>query len=211
MRYLVSSHPQGSPEWKLARAGYATGSKAAAICAKIKTGEAKMRSDYRWQIVTERLRGEPMDGNYQSDAMKWGVQQEPFARMAYEEWTGNIVLEAGFLYLPDVRAGCSVDGLINDDGMLEIKCPNSDTHLEYMEGDRLPPLIRPQVLHNLWVTGRAYCDFVSFDPRLPDNLQLFVHRYKREQSEIETYALEVLAFLDEVDAMEKRLRGKKHA
>lgn len=208
MRFLISRHAQGTPEWKSARAGYATGSKAAAIRAKIKSGEAQTRIDYRIQLVTERLTGAPTDLEYNSKTMQWGRDQEPFARMAYEAYTGNIVEESGFLYLPNIKAGCSLDGMIDDDGIMEIKCPNSATHIEYLEKDRLPPSAEPQVLHNLWITGRAYCDFVSFDPRLPPNLQLFIKRIMRDEEKVLDHEAQVMLFLSEVDAMEEKMRGR---
>jgi hypothetical protein len=111
-RYILSEHPQGSPEWRADRAGKATASRAKDILAKIKSGEAAARRDYRVQLVTERLIGEPAEDGYVSKEMEWGIANEPFARMAYEAATGNVVQEAGFVYLADVAAGCSVDGVI---------------------------------------------------------------------------------------------------
>lgn len=112
MRYILSEHPQGSPEWRAARAGKATASRAKDILAKIKSGEAAARRDYRVQLVTERLIGAPAEDGYVSKEMQHGVENEPFARMAYEAATGNIVQEAGFAHLTDIAAGCSVDGII---------------------------------------------------------------------------------------------------
>lgn len=204
--YLINSAPQGTDAWLSARAGKATGSRAKDILAKIKTGEAATRRKYRTQLVTERLTGKPQESGFINDAMKWGTDQEPHARRAYEAHTGYIVTEAGFIYLEDVMTGCSVDGLVEDDGMAEYKCPNSDTHVDWIEAGVLPSEHKPQILHNFWVTGRQWCDFASFDPRLPENLQLFVVRYDRIEDEIKAYESEVLQFLDEVSAMENRLR-----
>lgn len=207
-RYLVSEHPQGSDSWKLDRAGKATGSRAADILAKIKTGEAAARRDYRVQLVIERLTCAPAENGFVSKDMEWGTSQEPFARMAYEEATGLIVREAGFLYLPNIAAGCSVDGLISGGGMLEIKCPKSATHLTYLLENRVPPAYVPQLTHNLWITGEPFADFVSFDPRLPEHLQLFRVRFERDEKAIEAHEVEVLRFLDEVDAMQSKLSKK---
>lgn len=204
--YLINSAPQGSIGWLAARAGKATGSRAKDILAKIKSGEAAARRNYRVQLVTERLTGSPQESGFVNDAMKWGTEQEPNARRAYEAHTGYIVTEAGFIYLEDVMTGCSVDGLIGGDGMAEYKCPNSSTHIEWLLAGVLPSEHKPQILHNLWVTGREWCDFASFDPRLPENLQLFVVRYERIEDEIKAHEAEILQFLDEVDALENRLR-----
>jgi hypothetical protein len=205
-RFLLSDHPQGTPEWRAVRAGRATGSRACDVLAKIKTGEAAARRDYRVQLVTERLTGSPQDEGYVSKDMQWGTEQEPYARMAYEEATGEIVQEAGFAYLPDIAAGCSVDGFIGTEGIFEAKCPKSATHINYLLQAKLPREYVPQVTHNLWITGRAYCDFVSFDPRFPENLRMLRVRVERAELDIEGYETELALFLAQVDALEQRLR-----
>jgi hypothetical protein len=204
-RYLISEHPQGSEEWKLARAGKATGSRAGDILAKIKIGEAAARRDYRVQLVTERLTGSPVENGFVSKDMEWGIEQEPFARMAYEEATGLIVNEAGFLYMPDIQSGCSVDGLIAGGGLFEAKCPKSSTHISYLLANRIPPAYEPQLIHNLWITGEPFADFVSFDPRMPPHLQLFRVRMERDEARIREHEAEVLYFLSEVDALVVKL------
>lgn len=210
MTLLISTHPQGSPEWKADRAGKATASRAKDIRATIKSGEAAARRDYRVQLVTERLTGCPADEGYVSKEMLWGTENEPFARMAYEAATGEIVHEAGFAYLSDIAAGCSVDGFIGDEGFFEAKCPKSATHVCYLQEARLPPEHVAQVVHAFWITGRKFCDFVSFDPRLPEKLQLFqvrIHRAEVEK-ELKAYEAELLQFLREVDALEVQLRKR---
>ncbi len=205
---IICEHPQGTPEWLADRAGRATGSRAKDILAKIKTGEAAARRNYRTQLVTERLTGSPAESNFFNDAMRWGAEQEPFARMAYESKTGNLVTEMGFIYLPEMMAGCSLDGLIEDGGktgIFEAKCPVSATHIEYLTAGKLPPEYRPQILHNVYVTGADFADFVSFDPRMPEKLQLFFVRWERVESEIEEYESELKAFLSEVDSLHKKL------
>ena len=204
-RYTVSPHPQGSDEWKQDRAGKATGSRASDILAKIKTGEAAARRDYRVQLVTERLTGVPAENGFVSKDMEWGTQNEPFARMAYEEATGSIVNEAGFIYLNDSDAGCSVDGLIAGGGLFEAKCPKSATHIAYILANRIPPAYEPQLIHNLWITGEPFADFVSFDPRMPPHLQLFKARMERDEAKILAHQEEVLLFLDEVSFLVKKL------
>jgi hypothetical protein len=207
-RFLLSEHPQGTPEWKADRAGKATGSRAADILAVIKSGEAAARRNYRVQVVTERLSGQPAEEGYVSDDMAWGTLQEPFARMAYESATGNVVQEAGFAYLSDIAAGCSVDGFVEDGGrfgLLEVKCPKTATHIDYLLGNALPSKYEPQILHNLWVTGAEFADFVSFDPRLKENLRFFCIRVERDEAKITAHEQAVLKFLAEVDELEQRL------
>lgn len=207
MNFTIHDAPQGSPEWLAARAGRLTGSRAADMLATIKTGEAAARRDYRVQLVTERLTGRPQEDGFVSADMRWGTEQEPFARMAYEAQTGVIVRETGFLALDDYMAGCSLDGDVqNFTGIVEFKCPKSATHISYIDGGKLPSKYEPQVTHNLWVTGAQWCDFVSFDPRMPANLQLFVIRVLRANVDIDGYEKSALAFLSEVDALEQRLR-----
>jgi predicted phage-related endonuclease len=205
-RFILSPHPQGTPEWKQDRAGKATGSPAGCILAKIKSGEAAERRNYRVQLVTERLTQAPQDDSFVSKDMQWGTEQEPYGRMAFEAATGEIVREAGFAYLPNLAAGCSVDGFIGTDGILEIKCPKSATHIKYLLAAKLPPEYEAQVTHNLFITGATFCEFVSFDPRLPDNLQLFRVRVMREELDMEGYESELRKFLAEVDALEAKLR-----
>lgn len=212
-RYILSEHPQGSPEWRLDRAGKATGSKAGAIVSKIKSGEAAARRDYRVQLVTERLTGQPAEDGYQSPDMLRGIEQEPFARMAYEAATNLIVREAGFAYLPTIPTGCSVDGFVEDDGRLGLvgfKCPKSATHIGYLQAERMPPEYEPQTLHELWITDAEFFDFVSYDSRLPDYLQQFRIRIERAEvaAKIKAYEAEVMLFLSECAGLEAQLRRR---
>lgn len=205
---VICEHPQGTDGWLRDRAGRATGSRAKDILAKIKTGEAAARRNYRVQLVTERLTGSPAESGYVSKEMQWGTDQEPFARMAYESATGNLVTEMGFIYLPNIMAGCSVDGLIEEGertGVFEAKCPLSATHVEYLTSGKLPSEYRPQILHNVYVTGADFADFVSFDPRMPEKLQMFKVRWERNDAEIAEYEAELKEFLAEVDSVHKRL------
>lgn len=210
-RYIVSDHPQGTPEWLADRCGKVTGSAVSAVFAKIKSGEAAARADYRMQLVLERLTGIPAEGPPLTAEMRWGTEQEPFARMAYEISTGLTVNESGFCYLPDIMAGCSVDGFIEDGdkrGIWEGKAPKSKTHLAYLDGAELPSLYVPQVEHNLWITETDFCDFQSFDPRFPEKLQRFCIRVWRDEKRIKAHEAAVLQFLDEVNELEARLRQK---
>ncbi|HKR41011.1 MAG TPA: YqaJ viral recombinase family protein [Paraburkholderia sp.] len=205
---IVCAHPQGTPEWLADRAGRATGSRAKDILAKIKTGEAAARKNYRTQLVIERLTGQPAESGFINDAMRWGTAQEPFARMAYESKTGNLVSEMGFIYPPDMMTGCSLDGLIEEGdriGILEVKCPLSATHIEYLTSGGLPSEYKPQILHNVYVTGAEFADFVSFDPRMPEKLQLFTFRWNRNEDDIKEYEAELVKFLGEVAALHVEL------
>lgn len=205
---IVCQHPQGTPEWLADRAGRATGSRARDILAKIKSGESAARRNYRVQLATERLTGRPQESGFVSKEMQWGTDQEPFARMAYESATGNLVTEMGFIYLPDLMTGCSVDGLIEEGertGVFEAKCPTSATHVEYLVAGKLPSEYKPQILHNVYVTGADFADFVSYDPRMPEKLQLFKVRWERDEAEIKEYEAELLDFLSGVDRVHKSL------
>lgn len=198
--------PQGSPEWMKERAGHATASCFRDILARVKVGEAATRRKLRVRLVTERLTGIPIDG-YQSAAMLWGTATEPQARMAYEAATGAVVLETGFLLHPAIEwCGASPDGLIGDDGLLELKCPESQTHLEWLEAGAVPSEHIPQIQGQMAVTGRQWVDFCSFDPRFPEHLQLFIVRVKRDDAYIEDLQKQIRVFLAEVEQMETRLR-----
>jgi putative phage-type endonuclease len=197
--------PQGSDAWLSERAGCATASRFADVMAKIKVGEAKVRSDFRLQLATERLTGVPTQG-FINAAMQHGTDTEPFARESYEAKTGLIVEQTGFIKHPSVPwCGCSPDGTIDDDGLVEIKSPLPTTHLRWMEAGKVPAEHIPQIMGQLWVMNRQWCDFVSFDPRFPPNLQLFIVRVQRDEDYIKKLAFEVTEFLVEVDNMVQRL------
>lgn len=208
-RYILSPHAQGSDGWLLDRCGKVTGSRAADMLAKTAKGEwSTKRADYKFELAIEVLTGEPQGSDYVSREMQWGIDNEPFARMAYEESTGNVALESGFMYLPGVDAGCSVDGLFVENGVrgvLETKCPKSTTHIRYLEAREIPPQYKPQCLHNVWVTGAAFADFVSFDPRFPEALQLFVVRYTPTPAELAQHEKDVMTFLAERDELVQQL------
>lgn len=201
--------PQGTEAWLAERAGHATASRFSDVLARIKSGEAEGRRRYRIQLVTERLTGNVAQG-YQNAAMVWGTQTEPEARMAYEAFSGVIVQETGFIKHPGVEwCGASPDGLIGDDGMLELKCPESTTHLEWMEAGKAPTRHIAQIQGQMWVTGRKWVDFASYDPRFPEGLQLFVVRVKRDDDYLAALEAEVLDFLAVVDEMVTRLLKRK--
>lgn len=203
------SADQGTEEWKKERAGHATASCFSAVMAKVKVGEASTRIKYRIQLATERLTGNPVEG-YQNAAMRFGIETEPQARMAYEALRGVIVDEVGFLKHKRIAwCGASPDGHVGKDGMVEIKCPESTTHLTWMEAGVVPPEHIPQIQGQMAVTGRKWVDFVSFDPRFPEGLQLFVVRVQRDDAYIKMLEAEVTDFLAGVDAMVQRLLARK--
>lgn len=203
----MNAPAQGTSEWLAERAGHCTASRASDVLAKIKSGEAATRRKYRIQVCTERLTGVPVTG-YQNAAMQWGTATEPDARSAYEAQTGVLVDQVGFIKHARLAwVGASPDGCIRPDGLVEIKCPESTTHLDWMTQERVPPEHIPQIQFQLWVTGRQYCDFVSYDPRFPEKLRLFIVRAERDDKFIETLETEVCQFLNEVDSLLARLIG----
>lgn len=196
--------PQGSEEWLKARAGFCTASKFKDVLAKVKVGEAAGRRNYRMQLVTERLTGLPQD-SYRNTAMEYGTAMEPEACAAYEISTGEIVEHVGFIQ-GDTWIGASPDGLLGDDGGLEIKCPYQSTvHVETLQGGVVPSEHIAQIQGGMWISGRKWWEFVSFDPRMPEKLRLFVVRVKRDDAYIAKLAEEVKAFLAEVDRLEKQI------
>lgn len=198
--FTVVDAEQRSEAWRKARLGRLTGSRAKDVLATIKTGEAAARRDYRLELICERLTGLAQEDGFVSDAMTRGVELEPVARAAYECATGEMVRSSGFLSHTAVMAGASLDGHIGDfDGILELKAPKTSTHLKWLRAGVVPPDHLPQVLNNLWVSGAAWCDFASFDDRLPGSLQLFIVRYERNEQAIKDYEQKALAFLMEVE------------
>lgn len=199
---------QGSDEWRELRLGHVTASCVADIMAKGKSGEAESRRKYKLRIVAERLTRLGQE-SFMNAAMEWGVEQEPFARMAYEVKNEVLVDKTGFWHHPDIAfLGVSPDGLVGSDGLVEIKCPNTTTHLDYVLDDKVPAKYFKQIQCQLWVTGRQWCDFVSFDPRLTIKKQLFVKRCERDEEFIAEMEKEVREFLSEVDFMVSKLTGE---
>jgi len=189
---------QRTPEWFEARLGRPTASRFGDIMAKTRTGYSASRKNYRAELVIQRLTQE-IPENYQSSAMEWGVENEPLARLQYELASGNSVEDTSLWLHDEIEAGASPDGLIGKDGCLEIKCPNTATHLETLRSGRVPRQYFAQVQGQMWVTGRQWCDFVSFDPRLPQNAQLFITRVPKDDAYIKDLEYEIIEFLKEVE------------
>jgi len=199
---------QGTPEWFAARAGKVTASRVADVIAKTKSGYSTSRQNYAAELLCERLTGVCAEG-FTSGPMQWGKDQEPFARQAYEGRFGVEVYEVGFVDHPEVAmSGASPDGYVGEDGLVEIKCPNTATHLDTLLGGTVPAKYLTQVQWQLACTGRAYCDFVSFDPRLPIELQIFIERIPRDVSMILELEGEVTGFIRELDAKVAQLRAR---
>ncbi len=201
--FTIHDAPQRSPEWYAARAGRLTGSRAKDAFNKIKSGAwSTTRRDLLTHMVVERLTGKPVEeSDYVNAAMQWGQDHEAEAFAAYEAVTGRIAVRTGFLAHTELMAGCSLDGHVGDfEGIVELKCPKSTTHWGYLRGELWMPLEHvAQVRHNLWVTGAKWCDFLSFDPRFPSELQTFLVRMTREEAKVDDYEVLVRAFLAEVD------------
>jgi putative phage-type endonuclease len=200
---------QRSEEWFAQRRGKVTASKIGDILATIRNGNwAASRKNYAAQLVTERLTGRDPEP-YTNEYIEWGIEQEAPARDAYTKRTGSLVEEVGFINHPTIAdAGASPDGLVGDDGLIEIKCPTTATHIENLLGGDLKEQYRLQMIWQMACTGRKWCDFVSFDPRLPEEMQVFIRRLERDDEEIADIEKQVKIFLDEVDATTQALRAK---
>lgn len=202
MSYTIIEARQRSPEWYAARAGRLTGSSAAAMLKTRKDkAEAEPRKDLRLRLVCERLTGRAADDDaFITRELQRGIALEGDAAAQYEAATGQLCRWSGFLSHDELMVGCSLDGHVGDPliGIIEIKCPKSTTHLGYLHAGGVPDDYLPQATHNLWVSGAAWCDFVSFDDRFPEPLQLFIARITRDQVDLEGYATKVRTFLDEV-------------
>lgn len=195
----MSAIVQGSAEWLAIRCGRVTASRVADIIAKTKTGYGASRANYMAELIAERLTGEPAE-KFSSPAMKWGTETEPDARTAYEFRTDATVVQVAFVPHPTVpMTGASPDGLVGEDGLVEIKCPNTATHIDTLIGQTVPGKYVTQMFWQMACTGRQWCDFVSFDPRLPEHMRLFVKRVHRDDIRIAELETEVREFLAELD------------
>lgn len=192
---------QRTDDWYAARLGKVTASSLYKVLAKTKTGYGADRGNYMTQLVLERVTNSKAD-SYMNASMQWGVDQEPFARAAYEAATGVMVDEIGFVPHPTIEmAGASPDGLVGADGMVEIKCPDSKTALEcWLSENPVEGKYFAQMQWQMRCADRAWCDYVVFDPRMPLKAQLFVKRVERDDAWLETTEAEVIKFLAEVDA-----------
>lgn len=191
---------QGDSEWKAARLGKLTASRMADAVARTKSGWGASRANLMASLMVERLTGQPAD-SYTNDAMKWGTETEPQARSAYSFITDADVEQVGFIDHPKIAmSGASPDGLIGTDGALELKCPNSATHIDFLLSGTIPDKYQKQMTWQLACMERVWCDFVSFDPRLPVDLQIKIVRHIPTPEEIAELEKQARDFLKELDA-----------
>jgi putative phage-type endonuclease len=201
---------QRSNEWFAARLGKVTASRVADVIAKTKTGYSTSRENYMAQLVCERMTGTQAE-SYNNAAMQWGTDQEPLARAAYEAAADVLVDEIGFVIHPTiVNAGASPDGLVGDIGLIEIKCPNTATHIDTVLTDKVPAKYITQMQWQMATTGRKWCDFVSFDPRMPEGLQLFIQRVDFDAEYVKMLEAEITGFLAELETKIEKLNERKH-
>ena len=198
---------QRTDDWFAARLGKVTASSLHKVLARTKTGYGADRANYLTQLVLERVTNSKAEGYINAD-MQWGIDQEPFARAAYEAHTGVLVDEIGFMPHPTIEmSGASPDGLVGDSGMVEIKCPSSKTALECWLSDvPVESKYFAQMQWQMACAGRDWCDYVVFDPRMPQKAQLFIYRVNRDNEWLATTEKEVVKFLAEVDAKVAALR-----
>lgn len=200
---------QGTDEWRAARAGIATASEFGAVLARPKDGrgEAVTRRNYRDRLVVERLAGRPVENGFTTAAIRQGTEREPTARVAYEIGRRTFISEVGVCLHDSIECGASPDGLIGSDGGVEIKCPEISAHIAYLKRTDEPPEYRAQIQGNLWITGRQWWDFISFNPEFPAALRMVVRRVQRDDAYIKQLELAVRLFMDEVRADEAELRA----
>ena len=200
---------QGTAEWHQLRLGKVTASRVADILAKTKTGVSASRGNYLIELALQRVTNS-IEESYTNEAMQWGKDNESQARMAYEVQSGNFVDQVAFVDHPTIAwFGCSPDGLVGSEGLVEIKCPNSKTHWETFKTKTVPGKYVIQMQTQMACTMRNWCDFVSFDPRFPERSQLFVTRVQRDEAFIqEVLEPEVMKFLEEVAKEVQLMKGK---
>lgn len=203
---LIKNIEQGSPAWRALRAGKVTASRFADVLAKGKgTTPSKTRQSYLYQLAAEKLTGEPQE-SYSNEYMEWGTKNEPVARAYYELAESKNVEPIGcILHSDDVAA--SPDGLVGDDGLLEIKCPKTSTQIERILNATFPSEYMAQVQGQLWISGRKWCDFVSFDPRINSDKKYFKVRVERDDEYIKTLEAEVIKFVGELKELVNKLQG----
>lgn len=204
---MIVDVEQGSTEWLQTRIGCVTASRVADVMARLvrKDGEAAVRAAYKAELVCERLTGLAYE-HYVSPSMEWGTANEPLAKAAYEIETGMEIEPGGLAIHPEIKwLMASPDGLIGNDGLVEAKCPNTATHLEYILAGVVPAEYQPQMLCQMACTERKFVDFVSYDPRLPKKLQLFVRRLEWDDGRIAQMEKDVEQFLIEVEAVIEKI------
>jgi putative phage-type endonuclease len=200
---------QGTAEWQASRAGKVTASRVADVVAKTKSGASASRANYMAELIVERLTGVKGD-SYQTPAMVWGIETEPKARAAYEAETGHLVTGVGFIPHPTINmAGASPDGWVGDEGGIEIKCPNTATHIETVLSEAVPAKYVTQMQWQMAChPGQQWIDFISYDPRVPETMQMWVKRVERDDKYIAQLEEEVFNFIEELEAKIDALKEK---
>ncbi len=202
---IVYTDPQGTDAWFAARRGVITASKFKTCRERLRNGDlSKAALLYCMDTARERVGGKPADV-YQTAAMRFGSEQEPFARAQYEAETGHLVYGAGFMCTDDRRYGCSVDGLVGDDGMVEIKTMVSSDTLFTAAVDGDISAYIDQINGCLWITGRKWCDLIAWAPDMPAGLQMTVRRIERDDDAIEALEADLVAFEKLVSQYEQKL------
>ena len=197
---IVHDIAQRSAEWQALRLGRVCGSHAAQMLATVQKGEAAGRRNLRAQLVLERLTGKPQERNFQSQAMTDGIEREDGALAKYEELSGRLTRIVGFVSHPTLMVGFSPDAAVGEfEGLVEAKCPIPATHLDYIESGKVPGDYMKQITHGLWVTGAAWCDFISFQPDFPEEMRLRLVRVHRADVDLKDYEAKLRTFLAEVD------------
>lgn len=199
--FLIVCDEQRTPDWHQARVGMVTGTDAKHLLSKGRSGEEAVgRRDLRAALVAERMTGQSQEDAFVTKEMVRGSELEPDAIAAYELRRDCSVQPVGFIKHIELPAGCSPDGHVSDFvGLIEVKCPKTATHFGYLRANRVPPDYLPQITHNMLISGAQWCDFVSFDPRLPEAGRLFVKRIARADLDLNAYELALRLFLGEVD------------
>lgn len=196
---------QGTEQWFAARLGKVTASRVADVMAKTKSGPSASRKNYMMELLCQRLTGRAEDG-YTNTAMQRGTELEPIARGLYEAESGVMVEQEGFVCHAAIEwFGASPDGLVGGDGLIEIKCPNTATHIEFMRSRKPDNRYQWQMLAQMACTDRQWCDFVSYDDRLPEHLQLICERFHRDDERITQMEAEIRGFLAELDKLTQEL------
>lgn len=196
---------QGSPEWHAQRCGKVTASCISDMMAKTKTGWGSSRANYAAKLIAERLTGCVAE-SYSNAAMEWGAATEGEAKSTYEFYTDTVVSPVGFVPHPSIAmSGASPDGYIGTEGILEVKCPNTSTHIDTLLGQAVPSKYILQMQWQMACTGRLWGDFVSFDPRMPEEMRLFIQRVQRDEGRIKEISACVVDFLEEIDAKVSQL------
>jgi len=204
----ISKAEQGTDQWRKDRAGVVTASEFYKVLAKIKTGEAAIRYNYKAELVAERLTGLPTE-RFITKEMQWGTDHEPEARAVYAAIKEVEVVQTGLIKHAEWEVGASPDGLVGKDGLVEIKCPNTATHIMTILTEKIPKQYYAQMQGQMWITETKWCDFVSYDPRLDAKRAIHIIRVERDDDFIDGLQEAVLDFIEEVDELTEQLEAIK--